>query len=96
MSKYHVDKILREVGMHDDKLAAFVTDPRAYVDGRELTDVERDALIAGDYPALYTVGAHPFLLNLFAMRQWPPGEMMQRWVAYNKALAGRGYPDFST
>lgn len=96
MSKYQVDKVLREVIMHDDALAAFAADPRAYLAGRDLTDLEREALVAGDYPTLYSAGAHPFMLNVFALRQWPPGEMMQRWVAYNKSLAGLGYPDFST
>jgi hypothetical protein len=33
---------------------------------------------------------------VFAIRQWPREELMQRWVAYNKSLEGLGYPDFST
>jgi hypothetical protein len=96
MSRYQVDKILRECVMSEDALAAFVADPQAYVAGRDLTEAERAALVASDYPTLYTAGAHPFLLQVFAIAQWPPSEMMPRWVAYTKALEGRGYPDFST
>jgi hypothetical protein len=96
MSRYQVDKLLREVIMNDDALAAWIADPRAFLAGRDITDEEREALIAGDYPTLYKAGVHPFMLNVFAVRQWPPNEMIPRWVAYSKALEGAGYPDFST
>lgn len=96
MSRYQVDKVLREIVLHDEARTAFKDDPRAYLAGRELTALERDALIALDYTTLYTAGAHPFLLNLFAMRQWPRAEMLERQAAYTKALAKLGYPNFST
>jgi len=96
MSKYQVDKVLREALMSDDANAAFAADPAAFLAGRELSDVEREALIARDYPKLYAGGAHPFLLNLFAIRQWPTAEILQRQMAYIRALADLGYPDFST
>lgn len=96
MSRYAVNKILRECILNDDRLHAFLADPQTFLAPYDLTDDERQALAALDYPTLYSAGVHPFMLNFFAIRQWPANEMAQRWVAYSKALAGRGYPDFST
>jgi len=96
MSTYEVDKILREAIMSNDARASLVADPAAFLAGRDLTDRERQALVAGDYPALYAGGAHPFLLNLFAIRLWPPAEFFDRQRAYTRSLANLGYPDFST
>ena len=96
MSRYQVAKAMREVILDDAALAAFKADPSGFLAGRDLTDREREALATGNYPELYAAGAHPFLLNVFAMRQWPAAEIMPRWAAYTKALEGLGYPDFST
>lgn len=96
MSRYAVNKLLRACILHDDELAAFIADPQAFMEPYDLTAEERTALAAQDYPTLYSAGVHPFMLNFFALRQWPPNEMAQRWIAYNKSLARRGYPDFST
>jgi hypothetical protein len=75
---------------------AFSTDAAAYLANRDLTEVERTALITLDYPTLYAGGAHPFLLNLFAIGLWPRNEFLERQRAYTQALAKLGYPDFST
>lgn len=96
MSRYEVDKVLRACIMSQTAVDAFVADPATYLAGRELTEVERKALIDLDYPALYAGGAHPFLLNLFAIGLWPRAEFLDRQRAYTQALAGLGYPDFST
>ena len=96
MSRYEVDKALREGIMSLDATRAFATDATAFLAGRDLTTVERGALIALDYPTLYAGGAHPFLLNLFAIGLWPRAEFLDRQRAYTQSLAGLGYPDFST
>jgi hypothetical protein len=96
MSRYEVDKVLREGIMSLDATRAFATDASAFLTGRDLTPAERAALIALDYPTLYAAGAHPFLLNLFAIGLWPRAEFLDRQRAYTQALAGLGYPDFST
>jgi len=96
VSKYAVDKALREVIMSLEAADAFVADASAFLAGRDLTAVERDALIALDYPTLYAGGAHPFLLNVFAIGLWPRAEFLDRQRAYTQSLAELGYPDFST
>lgn len=96
MSRYEVDKTLRECIMNQEAVDAFVADPVSFLAGRDLTAGERAALAELDYPTLYSGGAHPFLLNLFAIGLWPRAEFMDRQRAYTQALAGLGYPDFST
>ena len=91
-----VDKVLRDAIMSLEATSAFVADARAFLAGRDLTAVEHDALVALDYPTLYAGGAHPFLLNLFAIGLWPRAEFFERQRAYTQSLSGLGYPDFST
>ncbi|WP_022888886.1 hypothetical protein [Agromyces italicus] len=76
MTKYMVDKFLRWVELSDERVAAYVDDPAAYVEGwlgaapgpeaatddRSLTDAERAAFVGRDFAALYALGAHPYLL----------------------------------
>jgi len=91
-----LDKALREVIQSDAALAAMKSNPQAFAANRELTDAERDALVAFDVRALYQMGAHPFLLNVAAMRSWPPPEFMPRMQEYVRAVADLGHPDFTT
>ena len=94
MSRYQVDKVLREVAHDDAAQAAFVADPAAYVAGRELSEAERAALVACDYAALYGMGAHPFLLWAFVRAARPDGGPAAQ--EYAAALAPHGAPDFGT
>jgi Aromatic-ring-opening dioxygenase LigAB, LigA subunit len=41
------------------KRQEFLDDRRRYLDSYELTDAERQAMVAGDYAALYDMGIHP-------------------------------------
>lgn len=95
MSKYHVDKLMREVILDEGAFQRYRDDRGRYLDGRDLTREERDALMGFDYRALYASGAHPFLLNGFVMRAWP-GERSSSQAEYLKAIRDLGYPDFST
>lgn len=66
----------------------------------ELTPAERTALATHDYPALFDLGAHPFLtLTLFiAMFERDYDEPLGFQLAYAARLAGhaRPYPDIAT
>jgi hypothetical protein len=95
MSRYQIDKVLKEVAQDEQAFQAFKENAAAFLEGRELTDAERDALVKIDYPALYAMGAHPFLLNGFVMRVWP-GDRRTLGQEYRQKIAPYGYPDFAT
>ncbi len=76
MSKYMINKLIREIELSDTNLAAFLADKPGFVagwlsggagpetrsDDRMLTDEERRAFETRDYTTLYALGAHPYLL----------------------------------
>jgi hypothetical protein len=95
MSRYQIDKIMREAILDPKVAAAFKTDPAKFLEGRDLTEKEKKALIDVDYPALYRLGAHPFLLNGFTRLVWK-GDKAVLNAEYRKNIAPFGYPDFST
>ncbi len=99
MTLYQVDKLLRQIVLDDAAAELFKDDRAAYratcVDGCDLTDAERDALLAFDYRSLYAMGVHPFLLNGFVMKVWP-GERRSAQREYLNAIADLGIPDFAT
>jgi Aromatic-ring-opening dioxygenase LigAB, LigA subunit len=80
----------------DGKVAsAFKADTEKLLEGRDLTQEERKALIDVDYATLYRLGAHPFLLNGFTRLVWK-GDKSALNAEYRKNIAPFGYPDFST
>ena len=95
MSKYQVDKIMREVILDEKTASAYRADTGKFLEGRDLTEDERAALIKVDYAALYRMGAHPFLLNGFTRLVWK-GDRATLNAEYRKSIAPHGYPDFST
>jgi len=95
MSKYQVDKVMREAILDAKVAGAFKADTEKFLQGRELTEEERKALIAVDYATLYKLGAHPFLLNGFTRLVWK-GDKAALNAEYRKNIAPFGYPDFST
>jgi hypothetical protein len=95
MTRYQADKILKEVVLDDAAAQAYRSDRAAYLEGRDLTDAEREALMAFDYVSLYSMGVHPFLLNGFVMKVWP-GDRQTAQREYLGAIANLGYPDFAT
>lgn len=108
MSAYMLNKFMRAVEMSDDAVRAYVADPAAFVaswldgapgpdqrpDDRVLTEAERAAFAAGDYAALYALGAHPYLLWHFTeavyIHETPWPELNER---YREAVRPHGYPD---
>jgi Aromatic-ring-opening dioxygenase LigAB, LigA subunit len=95
MSKYQVDKVMREIILDDTASSAFKANAVRFLEGHDLTREERDALISVDYAALYRLGAHPFLLNAFTPRVWK-GDKATLRAEYRNKIAPFGYPDFST
>lgn len=95
MSRYQVNKIMRQIVLSPESAEAFKKDPATFIQGRDLTEQEREALVKLDYPTLYKLGAHHFLLNGFVMRVWP-GDRKELLAEYSKKLAPHGYPDIAT
>lgn len=95
MSKYQVDKIMREVILDPKVTSAFKVDTAKFLENRDLTEEERKSLIDVDYATLYRLGAHPFLLNGFTRLVWK-GDKAALNAEYRKNIAPFGYPDFAT
>jgi hypothetical protein len=94
MSRYAIDKVMREVAHDDAAQAAFLADAAAYLDGRDLTEEERAALLSGDYGTLYRLGAHPFLLWAFTRAALPDGGPPP--TEYVATITPHGAPDYAT
>jgi len=95
MSKYQVDKVMRDAIVDPKVASAFRADTEKFLDGRNLTAEEKKALIDLDYATLYRLGAHPFLLNGFTRLVWK-GDKAALNAEYRKNIAPFGYPDFAT
>ena len=94
MSRFAVDKVLRQVIIDEAGASSFEKDRDAFLAGFELDDDELKALRDLDYKTLYSKGAHPFLLNSFLMRVWP-GDRRAFMAEYRENVAQFGYPDFT-
>lgn len=99
MTLYQVDRVVYEVGREDEDLEAFVKDPQAYLAGMDLEDHERDALAKCDVEALWSMGAHPFILFGFVRRVLTarghpePGQIAEE---YKARIAPLGRPSYAT
>jgi hypothetical protein len=88
MTRYALDKVLWSYAREPAFKAAFDADSEGAMAERELTAPERQALIARDLRAIFTLGAHPFLLYSFAIASnggWSM-EMMKDYVAKLEGL----------
>jgi hypothetical protein len=92
MTRYALDKLLRQVILDDQACRAFLDERPGVLHTYDLSDAEYEAL---DYPRLYVLGAHPFLLNGFLMRT-QTGDRASTLAAYQAAVAPLGQPDFAT
>lgn len=63
MSVYAIDEICYRLVHEPDFRAAAKADVAAAIRDADLSDDERNALLAGDVATLYRMGAHPFLLG---------------------------------
>ena len=88
MTRYALDKVLWNYAREPQFKTAFDADPAAATAQRELSDAERDALTARDLRAIFSLGAHPFLLYSFSIAAnggWSM-EMMKDYVARLEGL----------
>lgn len=108
-----VNKLMWQIDREDEALAAFRDDPAGFVatweamsltagppypDGGELTDEERDAFCRRDYPLLYSLGAHPYLLwHMVRAVESDPGTNVEALSdAFKAGIQAYGVPDFTT
>jgi hypothetical protein len=68
MSQYVTSRLMWEVTRDRDLAARYVADPASVLEGLDLTDAEREALIAQDIRALFQLGLHPFIVYHYALR----------------------------
>jgi hypothetical protein len=66
MSIFAVNYLCRELLRDHAFRAAMKADPAKALDGKELNDEERDALLAGDVGKLFRMGANAFLMAYMA------------------------------
>ena len=95
MSRYAVNKIMRQVARDELAKEGFLKDPETFLQGRDLTEEERKALIAKDYRTLYALGAHSFVLFGFVMSIFP-GNRKELEEEYCRTIAPLGRIDYST
>jgi Aromatic-ring-opening dioxygenase LigAB, LigA subunit len=95
VSRYTVNKAMREIALQRPAQMAFAADPAAFLQGRDLSAEEMQALKTIDYATLYKMGAHPMLIVQFVMtlRRGDVRELAKEW---NEKIAPLGRPDFST
>lgn len=64
MSRYQIDKLLRDLRRDDELAARFRTEPEAVMDHYKLEAEERDLLKHWELRKLYDYGVNPLLLLL--------------------------------
>jgi hypothetical protein len=95
MSRYEVDKFIRQIIMDQSVYSAYKENPQLFLKDRALADDERKAILELDFPTLYSLGVHPFLLNGF-MGLMSKGDRGAVQSEFRETIAAYGYPDFST
>src|SRR4051794_36935023 len=98
MSLYAVDRVFYDVLGGGADLKAFLEDPNTYLDGRDLEEHERNALVECDAGALWSMGSHPLILMRWVrMVQVGRGrDAREVMKEYEAAITPLGRPDYST
>lgn len=97
MSLYQVDKVVKQLTHNEDPgpFQRFMQDSAAFLADFKLTDEERQALLDRDAPKLYSMGVHPFILQMFAART--SGEDPMTFMPkYIQMLQPLGHPSYET
>jgi hypothetical protein len=68
MSKYAVDKVLWQIARDPAFEEVFKADAAAQLEGRDLEEGERAALLAFNIREMFQGGGHPFLIYMAAQR----------------------------
>lgn len=95
MTRYAIDKVLWMYGRDPAYRSHFDADPLSHVSGEELSEEERSALAGKDIRAIFSLGAHPFLLYSFAI-QVNGGWSFQFMLDYVERLKGLELGDIET
>ena len=110
MSSYTVNKLLWHIDRDDDTLDAYKSDPEAFVadwerstlsprppypDGGILSTEEKDAFARMDASALYSLGAHPYLLWHYVRAVLLEGDMTvdELSAAFKTSIRGKTPPN---
>lgn len=94
MSRYGVDKVLRQLVKDEDDRNLYQANRAAMLDKFSLTAEEYDAFLTIDLKTLYRLGAHSFILwGAFARLARDQEEFRTEYLA---AISDLGYPDFET
>ena len=66
MTVHTINKICRQVLRDHDFRARMSSDPASAIAGYDLSDEERNALLAGDVVALHVMGVNDFMMGYLA------------------------------
>jgi hypothetical protein len=95
MTRYALDKALWTYGRDPAYRQAFDADPSGTTASDELDSAEREALVARDIRAIFSLGAHPFLIYSFVI-QVNGGWSYQFMLDYVERLKGLQLGDIET
>lgn len=95
MSRYEINKALRQMILSYADHERFLASPEEFLDETTLTPAEREAFARTDYGSLYGMGAHPFLLWCWVTRT-RKGDIRALIQEYRQTVGPHGYPDFGT
>lgn len=67
MSRYVLNKMIRDVIQNPDRRAAYFADATSFAEGYDLESSEREAFLARDIGHLYAIGVHGLILRPFTI-----------------------------
>ena len=82
MSSYELNKAIHRIYIDRDRTMAFRDGDHAVLEGFDLTEDERTALVQRDFPRLWAMDVHPVLLFHFSAvlnpREWYVSEVVPK------------------
>ena len=96
MSRYEVDKVCWLTSRDDRELDKYLEDPARFLESRDLSQTEREAILKHDFVTLYRLGAHPLLLQSWHRIVDKAAASPEYSQMYAKAVSPYGRPDFGT
>ena len=82
MSSYELNKAIHRIYIDRDRTMAFRDGDHAMLEGFDLTEDERRALVERDFPLLWAMDVHPVLLFHFSAvlnpREWYVSEVVPK------------------
>lgn len=101
MSRYEVDKAIMALAHNEDSapFEGFLADPRGFLEGRGLTEEERQAFMDHAMDKLYALGAQPYILSALVRKLAAADRAAGRDTAalrYTELIRPYGRPDYST